>query len=294
MISLAKYYLLLFPALCIFSGSGFAASPASQDWIDERMQQESKQIKNPFLVSLYRPTYILPFYYTQSPYTGFYQTNNTPNNQPLQKTEFNFQISFKVPVWRDIWGTQSTLYAAYTQLSFWQAYNSSPFFRASNYEPELFVAHNLNTPLFGGWRAKFLNVGLVHQSNGAGGPQERTWNRGYVETILANNNWMARIKVWKPFYDSGLRKYNPDIVNYLGYSELQLAYKINKNVLSVESRNHLESGFRRGGAKFTWSFPMLENVKGYVQAFTGYGQSLNEYNHRTNSIGVGFTLNDVI
>jgi phospholipase A1 len=236
----------------------------------------------------------LPFYYTQSPYNAFYQ-NNTPNNQSIQKPEINFQVSFKVPIWRDIGGTKSTLYAAYTQQSFWQAYNSSAFFRASSYEPELFLTHKIDTPLLGGWRAKFLTLGLVHQSNGLGGVQERTWNRAYFETILANKNWMARIKIWQPFRDGGLKKYNPDITRYLGYSELQIAYKTaNNNVFALESRNGIETGFKRAATRFTWSFPMLENVKGYVQVFSGYGQSLNEYNNRTNSVGVGVTLNDVI
>jgi phospholipase A1/A2 len=283
-----KLNIIILLSLFSFSTMGWA-----QDKVDQRVKYEEKQVNNPFVVSLHKPTYVLPFYYTQSPYYALYQ-NNTPDNQAIQKTEFNFQISFKFPVWRNIGGSKSSLYGAYTQLSFWQAYNKSPFFRESNYEPELFVSTPIDTPLWGGWRAKFLNVGLVHQSNGLGGPMERTWDRAYAETILANNNWMAGIKVWQPFYNSGLRKYNPDIVNYLGYSELRLAYKYNKHVFAVESRNHLESGFHRGGAKLTWSFPLVENIKAYVQVFNGYGQSMIEYNHRTSSVGIGIALNDVI
>jgi phospholipase A1 len=281
----SKLSIILSFLLFMISASGLAAeatSPSVQNSVEQR-------------VSLHKPTYVLPFYYTQSPYYAIYQ-GNTPDNQTIQKTEFNFQISFKFPIWRNINGSNSSLYAAYTQKSFWQAYNTSPFFRESNYEPELFISTSTDTPLWGGWRAKSLNLGIVHQSNGLGGPMERTWDRIYAESILTNNNWLGAIKIWQPFYNSGLRTYNPDIVRYLGRSELRLAYKHHKHVFAVEARNHLESGFRRGATKLTWSFPLpfVDNIKGYVQAFSGYGQSLIEYNHYTNSVGIGIALNDVI
>ncbi|MFU8798120.1 MAG: phospholipase A [Gammaproteobacteria bacterium] len=285
-------YLILFCVL--FLSTRLFAAPQTQDWVSDRLQQEQEQTKNPFLISFYKPNYLLPFSYTTSPYHAFYN-GKTPDNQKLMRAEFNFQLSFKVPVWHDVFGTNSTLYAAYTQKSFWQAYNNSAFFRATNYEPELFLSYTIDTPVFAGWRAKFLNAGFVHESNGQGGVLERTWNRVYVESILANRHWMARVKLWLPIKDSGLRKYNPNIARYMGYGEFQIAYKTNnKHVFSVEARNNLISGFNRGATKASWSFPLLDKVKGYVQVFNGYGQSLNEYNHRTSNIGIGIAINDWI
>ena len=60
------------------------------------------------------------------------------------------------------------------------------------------------------------------------------------------------------------------------------------------SRNNITSLFRRGAVELTWSFPIQKYVKGYVQAFSGYGQSLIEYDHYTDSIGIGIALSDVI
>ena len=81
-------------------------------------------------------------------------------------------------LWEDILGTNMDLWAAYTQLSFWQVYNtefSSPF-RETNYEPEILLNYRTDTDLWG-LRSRFIQVGLNHQSNGRGRPLSRSWNR---------------------------------------------------------------------------------------------------------------------
>ena len=82
------------------------------------------------------------------------------------------------------------------------------------------------------------------------------------------------------------------MAHYLGYGELNVVYKFHDHDFSLQARNVLESGGKRYGVTGSWSFPLLPYIKGYVQGFSGYGQSLIEYNHRTNSIGVGIALND--
>ena len=41
-------------------------------------------------------------------------------------------------------------------------------------------------------------------------------------------------------------------------------------------------------------FPLVNHFHGYVQGFSGYGQSLIEYNHYTNSASLGIAINDWI
>src|SRR5579862_7988576 len=81
--------------------------------VEEREKREEKIPPNYFAITFYKPTYLLPFYYTGSPYNSVYQ-NNTPNNEQLNHGEAKFQISFKVPVVKNILHyPSSSLFLAY-------------------------------------------------------------------------------------------------------------------------------------------------------------------------------------
>jgi phospholipase A1 len=259
--------------------------------VEERALKENEIPPNFFAVTFYKPTYILPYYYTRSPYESIYR-NNTPNNEDIMRSEIKFQLSFKVPVWKNMFNRPSSLYLAYSQLSYWQAYNKTAFFRETDYEPELFVANEINWPVIEPWMINFLNIGGVHQSNGKGGNLERSWNRVYLEAVTSSENWMFSIKPWYVFHDKSLTKYNPNIASYLGYGEIVLAYKYNHHVIAMQVHNLFEGGGKRVTAELTWSFPFTSYLNGYVDIFSGYGQSLIEYNHRTNSAGIGISLSN--
>jgi phospholipase A1 len=44
--------------------------------------------------------------------------------------------------------------------------------------------------------------------------------------------------------------------------------------------------------EFTWSFPVAGKLRGYLEVFHGYGESLIDYNHRATYVGVGVSLLD--
>lgn len=262
-------------------------TPDDNSLLEQRIRKEIKISENPFGITLYKPTYVLPFYYTGSPAYAVY-AGNTPGSQGIKKAEFKGQLSLQLPVWENIFDTENSLHVAYTQQSYWQVYVESQFFRETVYTPEIFVVNHA----FKNWQ---FQVGAVHQSNGRGADFERSWNRLYADVRFSGNQWLVSIKPWVLIFKGvSSELHNPDITKFLGNERILLAVKVRDLVLSASFRNTIESSFRRSTEEISISFPILQHVRGYVQIFRGYGQSLIEYNHFTKSIGVGIALNDWI
>lgn len=247
--------------------------------------QEQKG-KTPAIVNLYRPNYVLPYYYTGSPYQVIY-FNATPNNQFIQNDEFKAQLSLQVPIVHHlVKNAPLSLNFAYTQLMYWQVYAKSQYFRETNYEPELFI-ENYFTPLVSG------QIGLNHQSNGRGGILERSWNRAYLQGRYANDKMLINLRVWSLIGEADSSDiHNPDIAYFLGYGNLVIAHELFLGLKGSIELQNIESGMRRGFVQATLSYPILKSMSLYGQFFNGYGQSLIEYNHRTTSAGIGIVLND--
>lgn len=261
---------------------------ATESPVITRARNQDNILPNYSSVALYKPTYLLPYYYTGSPDNNAYE-GTTPNNETLKHNEFKFQFSAKVPIWKNILGHRSTLWGGYTQLSYWQVYSHHAFMRENDYEPELFVANEVNWHLFKHWNLNFLNVGVTHESNGFGNSLQRGWDKIYLDLIASSTHWMVSLKPWLVM---DTNSHNNNITNYLGYGRILVAFKCHDHVVALTAHNLIEGGARHATAQLTWSFPLIPYLKGYVQVFSGYGQSLIEYNHRTNSAGIGLALSD--
>ena len=88
------------------------------------------------------------------------------------------------------------------------------------------------------------------------------------------------------FKDGSSNLYNPDISDYMGYGDITLGYRVKNNVFTLMERN-----FKHPAVEVTWSFPVYGTLHGFINLFSGYGQSLIEYNHHTNSVGIGAAVN---
>lgn len=271
----------------------FKHSQSSSSIMQERIEVENQELPNPFAITFYKQNYFLPYYYTGSPYNKIYK-NQIPDGEKLNRSELKYQLSFKVPIWNKILNSKNSIYFAYTQLSYWQLYNKKSFFRSTDYEPEFFLQNELGWNIFHDWHLDLVKLGIIHQSNGFGTSLERSWNRVYVEANISNPNMLISVKPWIAFYDSTYRKFNPDMTKYLGYGEILLAYKFGKQVVSLQSHSLIERRARYATGIFTYSFPITPYINGFAQIFSGYGQSLIEYNKRSNSAGVGLALNNFI
>jgi len=244
-----------------------------------------------FAIMPYRQNYFLPYTYNFTQEKQTYEAAN-PGTE-IQDAEAKYQLSLKMKLWEDILGTNMDLWAAYTQLSFWQLYNSgfsSPF-RETNYEPEILLNYRTDTDLWG-LRSRFIQVGLNHQSNGRGKPLSRGWNRFMANFGFERDDFNLILKTWARIPEKESEDDNPDITSYLGYGEIWAGTVWRDYHLALMFRNNLRFDENRSALQFEVSFPLLEHLNGYVQYFTGYGESLIDYNHFTNRIGVGVIVKD--
>src|SRR5690606_21222761 len=141
-----------------------------------------------------------------------------------------------------------------------------------------------------GWRYRLLDLGISHQSNGKGEPLSRSWNRVFLELGFERDKLVVSMRAWYRLPEDAKKDDNPDIHKYLGYGDLRLHYYLEDQEFSLMLRNNLDDVDNRGAVQLEWSFPLYKKIRGYVQYFNGYGESLIDYNHSTNRIGIGFML----
>lgn len=253
------------------------------------LEPDTRRERSP--ISLYRSNYFLPYTYNSSPNVD--AVRQADSEKDLKNEEVAFQLSFKVRLWHDLLGQEADLWIAYTQRSFWQFYNfddSSPF-RETNYEPE--ILFNFRTDfLLLGLRSRFINAGFNHQSNGRSEPLSRSWNRIVANAGFERGDFSLLLKGWYRIPESAEDDDNPEIEDYLGYGEFWAFYFWRENRFGIMLRNNLDFHTNRGAIQLDWSFPIFEYVSGYVQYFNGYGESLLDYNHRVERIGIGFILKE--
>jgi phospholipase A1 len=278
------------------AGRSAATAEKPEALVTKRIEQERKNVLKPFTIMAHKPNYLLIGAYNRIGYNEdlYREADNNPDLE-LDNAEAQFQISLKFPLLVGLFNNTLDVFGAYTNRSFWQVYNteeSSPF-RETNHEPEVWVQFHPDWELWG-FRNTWNSFGFNHQSNGRGGMLSRSWNRLFAWLTVERGNLAMSIKPWYRLPESGDDDDNPDITDYLGHYEFWASYEWRGHVFSVMSRNNLESGFSRGAVELSWSFPFpgWPYLKGYVQYFNGYGQSLIDYNQYVNSVGIGFSLTD--
>ncbi len=275
-----------------------ACKETTKNSVGRRIVFEKQTKSNPFAILPHKPNYILPVTY--------FDVNEVPYEDVLQGESFDdieakFQISLKFIAMEDLFIEDLDVQVGFTVTSWWQSYNSdlSAPFRETNYEPEVIFSYNKPFNLLGILPLDNGSVAFNHQSNGQSGSSSRSWNRIIAATYIESGNFVWAFKTWyripedeKETPTSPAGDDNPNIEKYMGYGELGMVWKVNDDHnIDLFLRNNLRSE-NKGAVQAGWSFPLSKHLRGYVEYFNGYGESLIYYNHRIERLGIGFKLTD--
>ncbi len=237
----------------------------------------------------YKPVYILNSWFM----------DREGSEQGYQDQELAIQISLKKQI-------ISSFYFGYSHKAFWQIYdlgNSRPF-REQNYNLEVFLDYRQY------WGFERLRIGLEHESNGErmrfdenGEPvnYSRTWDRAYLFLQKQATSFLSiSLKAWvvtspkteeyRAYYDD-----NPDMQQYMGSGELGLCI----DVFGVLTNLMLRRGWRDGTETVRMDIQVpirlfLEKTNSenaiHLQAFSGYGDSLIDYDRKVSRLAVGISF----
>jgi phospholipase A1 len=277
------------------SGSGLEAG----DYIGKFWELDPSTKRGTFVVRTFQPNFLVPAHYSSS-------INKSPSSPThpdggsfpqYRQTEAELQVSLRAKVLEDVLLPHADVWLAYTQQSIWQLWNgqgSAPF-RSSDYQPEgMLVVPVPDTlgQLAGGWRWRLMLAGIAHESNGDGLPLSRSWNYAYLGTALTRDDFALRARYNVRLGEQGVDD-NPRITDWIGSTELGLAWLPGETTMQLTARTSFKS-WDRGSLKFEWTRPVFaahpDGLRWYVQLFSGYGETMLDYNHRQNSVGLGFTL----
>ncbi|MDI1268502.1 MAG: phospholipase A [Polaromonas sp.] len=242
-----------------------------------------------------------------SPAPGY--SASTPSNYSRNETRLQLSVRTKLAKGLLVSGSgdesgNDSLWFGYTQQSYWQLFNSAASrpFRTTDHEPELVYIYPHQIDLPGGWKYRLSGLGLHHQSNGQGLPQSRSWNRVYLmgaaEKALGGDAGLTlQARVWQRVRERSGQDENPDVSDSIGRAELAGHWQVNRtHTLGLTLRHSLKSE-ARGSARLEWmkastSIAGSAALRYHVQLFSGYGDSLVDYNRRRTVLSVGLSLVD--
>ncbi len=263
----------------------------------ESMNFIKKYFTSDFGLYAYKANYLLPLSYSSKKYLYWDKDGIKGKHQKEYETEF--QISLKKPVLFNLLGLNETVSLAYTQRVWWQVYSSSSPFRETNYEPEIFITFPTPKAFDKEYGLKGLRFGFVHESNGQDGLQSRSWNRFYFASIWQSKNIFTKLRIWyripeekKKSPNDANGDDNPDITTYMGYGDVAISYINGKRHFTLFLRNNFHINNNKGAIRFSYSYPLAlsKDTFLYVKLFSGYGESLIDYDRYINKASIGFSF----
>jgi phospholipase A1 len=216
------------------------------------------------------------------PYAPIYGVFGAGNSGAKLQVSFDFRL-----LGRD---DGPRLDVAYTHTMYWAVDRPSSPVRAQGYSPEVFVDVPVSPSLL-------IGGGYRQDSNGGGATNSIDVNRLYLrahKTFDLGNRWRLALApmVWGFFGNQGLA---PDLDRYWGYTSLGVTLGQRDGwKLAVTGRGNPGTG--KGSAEAFLSYPLvriddrLPHLYLFSQLFTGYGETLVEYNRNVSHARFGVAL----
>ena len=292
--------------LCATLLGGCAATRAPEAEVPEAEASDAttdpgvprREPVEPYALTAHRQNFIMPFYATTRIDDDVYE-DEAPGYEDLSPVEARFRFSLKAQLnGRDLLLRDDALSFGLTLDAFWQLYDASDSrpIRETVYTPELFYTKPLPRAPLGGDTS--LLLGFVHQSNGRDVGLSRGWNRLYAGLIHERGDFAATLRAWyripeeaKDDPEDPRGDDNPDIVDYLGHGDLFLLARRGDREYGALARLNPSTG--HGALRLSHTFPLNRRFRGLVEYFVGYGDSLIDYDHFQQRVGVGVALTDL-
>ncbi len=206
-----------------------------------------------------------------------------------QAKEAQFQLSVQKDL-TELYGWK--LVGAYTQNSFWQLFyaaDSRPF-RETNFAPQVFI----KSPYF--FARDFslaFEAGYIHQSNGGREPLSRSWDRLFVGAYHRGDHFRFNHRFWrrnkeqaKAYAGDPLGDENPDIEDFYGVQEGHYQWNYADYQLYIKERYNFSLKQGMIETQISGDIPK-SSLRWLIHHFTGYGESLSDYNQTLTKYGVG-------
>jgi len=219
---------------------------------------------------------------------NYFITGTTIGESPSKfNSDVKFQFSFKLRLQNTPVFWNSYLYLIYTQKSFWDIYQDSSPFAETNYNPGLMLAK----PVFKENNLKgMVMLSLEHESNGRDSIYSRSWNYlGIHYSHHFSGKTIAGLKLFIPY---GLND-NPDLTDYTGFAEGTFTWNIFEEKLILDILGRKGKGWNTKGSLSTslsYRPSLKRNLYWTLQWFSGYAESLINYQETTNMLRFGITI----
>lgn len=231
--------------------------------------------------------------------------NNATSAIDYRSKEMRLQLSVRSKLAKGLFTPSSStasdsIWFAYSQQSYWQLFTpgiSRPF-RSTDHEPELMYVHPLEASA-AGWRLRYGGIGVVHHSNGQSLPYSRSWNRAYLMAGAERGPLEVQGRIWRRIDEDPLKDDNPGISDHFGRAELRATWHANANNRFTATARHNLSRTSRGSMRLEWFRTLWDDndaspggLQLHTQIFSGYGDTLLDYNRRRSVFSIGVSLAD--